>query len=131
MSSLIPVLTATPGITKTYNYGMAETFSWVPIQSQVRPLFARATYSVNLRDNEGIAGFDFLQAGTTYYNEYICIHTITSTTIAELTAANSTYGALGGGTGTNLFATTLPADFKLRGHIKGVRLSSGSAIAYK
>jgi hypothetical protein len=131
MSSLIPILTATPGTTKTYNFGMAETFSWVPIQTQVRPLFARATYSVNLKDNEGIAGFDFLQAGVTYYENYICIHTITSTTIGQLTALNSSFGAIGGGAGTNLFATPLPPDFKLRGHIKGITLTSGSAIGYK
>jgi hypothetical protein len=39
-----PLLTATPGEPSSYNPGMAETFSWVPMEGAGRPLFARAVY---------------------------------------------------------------------------------------
>ena len=42
MATLSPKLTATPTVPPTYNVGMAETFSWVPIEGAGRPLFARA-----------------------------------------------------------------------------------------
>lgn len=45
-----PILTTTPGLTAHYNVGMAETFSWVPMEGAGRPLFARATYLANASD---------------------------------------------------------------------------------
>ena len=45
--ALTPVLTATPSAPPTYNVGMAETFSWVPVEGANRPLYARATYLAN------------------------------------------------------------------------------------
>lgn len=131
MASLIPILTATPASPAGYNFGMAETFSWIPIKTPSRPLFARTVFSVNNKDNEGQSGFDFIQPGILYANNYICIQTINSTVIEELTAINSDFGTIGGGTNTNIFQTTLPADFKLRAEIKGIKLTSGAAIAYK
>ena len=50
MATLTPKLTATPSVPPTYNVGMAETFSWVPIEGADRPLFARAGYITNLDD---------------------------------------------------------------------------------
>lgn len=50
MASLNFVLTATPTTPPTYNVGMAETFSWVPVEGAGRPLFARATYLANASD---------------------------------------------------------------------------------
>ena len=51
MATLTPILTGTPGHPPSYNVGMAETFSWVPIDNDVnRPLFARASYITNLKD---------------------------------------------------------------------------------
>ena len=50
MANLIPTLTATPSVPPTYNTGMAETFSWVPVEGAGRPLFARAGYITNLSD---------------------------------------------------------------------------------
>ena len=51
MATLTPILTGTPGHPPTYNVGMAETFSWVPIENDAnRPLFARAGYITNLSD---------------------------------------------------------------------------------
>lgn len=51
MATFIPKLTSTPGQPPTYNVGMAETFSWIPIENDVdRPLFARAGYITNFDD---------------------------------------------------------------------------------
>tara|TARA_R110000868_G_scaffold55422_5_gene172228 strand:- start:1243 stop:1665 length:423 start_codon:yes stop_codon:yes gene_type:complete len=50
MATLSPLLTATPGTPPTYNVGMAETFSWIPVEGAGRPLFARATYLTNASD---------------------------------------------------------------------------------
>lgn len=50
MAILTPVLTGGNGI-PTYNLGMAETYSWIPIQNdQNRPMYARAGYITNLSD---------------------------------------------------------------------------------
>ena len=40
----------TPGIIPSYSVGMAETYSWVPIDGASRPLYARATYVTNFDD---------------------------------------------------------------------------------
>jgi hypothetical protein len=50
MATLVPKLTSTPSNPPTYNVGMAETFSWVPIEGAGRPLYARAGYITNLSD---------------------------------------------------------------------------------
>ena len=50
MASLSPLLTATPTTPPTYNVGMAETFSWVPVEGAGRPLYARAAYLANPQD---------------------------------------------------------------------------------
>lgn len=47
---LTPLLSATPGTPPSYSVGMAETYSWIPIQNEIRPLFAQATYVVNNSD---------------------------------------------------------------------------------
>ena len=49
--TLNPIITGTPGYPPSYNVGMAETFSWIPIENDAnRPLFARAGYITNLKD---------------------------------------------------------------------------------
>ena len=50
MPTLTTRLTSTPGAPPTYNVGMAETFSWIPIEGAGRPLFARAGYITNFED---------------------------------------------------------------------------------
>ena len=51
MATLTPIITGTPGEPPSYNVGMAETFSWIPIENDAnRPLFARAGYITNLSD---------------------------------------------------------------------------------
>lgn len=132
MATLSPILTSSPGNPPTYNFGIAETFSWVPVQNSVgRPLFAKAVYSVNRSANHGQDGFDFLAPGIPYTNNYTAIHTITNTTFSELSADNSTYGTIGGGANTNVFQTTFPSNFILNGPITHVKLATGSAIGYK
>lgn len=50
MAVLTPVLTGGNG-TPTYNLGMAETYSWIPIKNdQNRPMYARAGYITNFSD---------------------------------------------------------------------------------
>jgi hypothetical protein len=49
-STFTPILTATPGAPPTYNVGMAETFSWIPIEGAGRPIYARASYIANPED---------------------------------------------------------------------------------
>jgi len=50
--NLIPKIETTPGDPPTYSVGIAETFSWVPVdvEDDLRPLYARATYVVNSGD---------------------------------------------------------------------------------
>jgi len=49
--TLIPIITGTPENPLRYNLGIAETFSWIPIENNVgRPLYARASYITNLKD---------------------------------------------------------------------------------
>jgi hypothetical protein len=50
MATLTPILTTTPNTPPSYNVGMAETFSWIPIDGADRPLFARAMYLANPGD---------------------------------------------------------------------------------
>jgi hypothetical protein len=51
MATLTPIITGTPGYPPSYNVGMAETFSWIPVENDAnRPLFARAGYITNLSD---------------------------------------------------------------------------------
>jgi len=47
-----PILSATAGTPQSYNVGIAETYSWVPINGEIlgRPLYARANYITNLSD---------------------------------------------------------------------------------
>ena len=50
MAILVPILTGGNG-TPTYNLGIAETYSWIPIDNnQNRPIYARASYITNLSD---------------------------------------------------------------------------------
>jgi len=48
---LRPKLTPVSGDAPTYSVGMAETFSWVPVENnEGRPLYAQATYLTNAED---------------------------------------------------------------------------------
>ena len=49
---LTPILSATKDTSRSYNVGMAETYSWVPIEGPAlgRPMYARASYVTNFSD---------------------------------------------------------------------------------
>lgn len=49
---LTPILSATAGTPRAYNPGIADTYSWVPIEGEAlgRPLYARASYVTNFSD---------------------------------------------------------------------------------
>ena len=121
MATLTPIITGTPGQPPTYNTGMAETFSWIPVNNDAnRPLFAKATYEVNIA---GQSGFDYISANTISYGEYTSVLVVSSAKFQSLTATNSNVG--------ELTAITLPVGFSFSGPIKGIQLSFGSLIAYK
>ena len=49
MATLTPILTSTPGAPPTYNTGMAETFSWIPVENNAnRPMFAKIVYPIEI-----------------------------------------------------------------------------------
>ena len=49
---LTPILTSTAGTNRSYNVGIADTYSWVPIEGEAlgRPMYARAGYITNFSD---------------------------------------------------------------------------------
>lgn len=49
---LTPILTFTAGTSKAYNPGIADTYSWLPVEGEAlgRPLYARASYITNFSD---------------------------------------------------------------------------------
>ena len=49
---LTPILCATAGTSRSFNPGMAETYSWLPVEGEAlgRPLYARASYVTNFSD---------------------------------------------------------------------------------
>jgi hypothetical protein len=47
-TTLTPVLTSTPNSPTTYNTGIAETFSWVPVEGAGRPLYAKVVYPIEI-----------------------------------------------------------------------------------
>jgi hypothetical protein len=49
---LTPILTSTKNTSRAYNPGIAETYSWVPIEGDAlgRPLYAQASYITNFSD---------------------------------------------------------------------------------
>ena len=119
-----PVLTTTPALTSTYNPGMADTFSWIPMEGAGRPLFARAVYDVGAYSQLGQGGFDFIVGGQTASSgPYSTLQVVSACRIAGLTATNTTVGTLP--------AFELPVNFTFNGPIASVRLQYGAAIVYK
>ena len=69
MAVLTPVLTGGNGI-PTYNLGIAETYSWIPIQNdQSRPMYARAGYITNLKDLQISLSASNLNIGTVHLQD--------------------------------------------------------------
>lgn len=119
-----PVLTTTPALTTTYNPGMADTFSWIPMEGAGRPLFARAVYDVGAYSQLGQAGFDFIVGGQTASSgPYSTLQVVSGCRISGLTATNTTTGTL--------TSFELPVNFAFNGPITAVTLQYGAAILYK
>lgn len=118
-TSLSPLLSTAPPHLYSYNPGIAETQSWIPVINTERQLFAKAVYVVNDQNGMTYVG----PADTArYYGNYVSITCVTTTTFAELTALNSD------GTFTGV---AIPAGTVLKAPIKGFKLTSGSIIAQK
>jgi hypothetical protein len=117
--SLVPSITATPGNPPTYNPNIAETFSWIPVNTSQRTLFAKAVYSV---DTPNQNGFVLTADTSTIVGNFCAIKMITNTTFTGITADNSSLPTL---------AVTFPANFVLEGPITAYKLATGAVIASK
>lgn len=113
-TSLVPLITSAP---QNYNPNMAETYSWIPVSNNERPLFAKAVYVINNQ-----AGMTYTAGTTVFYGNYVSITCVTATVFEALTALNSD------GTFTGI---SIPAGTVLKAPIKGFKLTSGSVIAQK
>jgi hypothetical protein len=151
-TTLTPVLTTTPNSPVTYNAGMAETFSWVPVEGANRPLFAKATYLVNASDislsagnvnidtssietllhdlsaklnsQMGQSGFVFVQPSNgVVTGQFTTIQVVSTCKLATISATNSIT--------TGLTNYELPLNFTFNGPITTLSLTYGAAIAYK
>jgi hypothetical protein len=123
-----PIFTTTPALTATYNPGMADTFSWIPMEGAGRPLFARAVYVVGGggAGAGGANGFDFVVPSSIYTGPYSSVQVVSACRITGLTATGVSTTTV-----QNLTAYTLPADFAFTANIQGIRLQFGTVIAYK
>ncbi len=110
-TSLVPLITSAP---QNYNPNMAETYSWIPMSNNERPLFAKAVYSVN-----NSAGVTVGTNGNTYYGNWRSILCASATTFSALTALNSD-GALTG--------TSFPAGAVIEVPVKGFTISAGGPV---
>lgn len=155
-----PNLSLVPALTTTYNVGMADTFSWVPIDGAGRPLFARATYlanasdisvslsagdlNVNLTDVEnlitsantkldsvtGLLSSQLAQAG------FVAIQGGESasgqfSTVQVISACKISSIAATNSTVGPLTALELPTGLTFNGPITNIALSYGAVIVYK
>ncbi len=123
-----PIFTATPAPTASYNPGMAETFSWVPMEGAGRPLFAKAVNEVGGggAGAGGANGFDFVVPSSLYSGPYSSVQVASACRIAALTATGVSTTTV-----QSLTSYDLPAGFSFTATIQGIRLSYGTVIAYK
>lgn len=114
--SLSPLITS---VGENYSFGMAETFSYIPIENSERPLFAKAVYNVNAPNQNG---FVITVDTSTITGDFNSIRTIGTTRFSGITADNCSIPTL---------AFDFPANFLVEGHIRAYKLVSGSVIAYR
>jgi hypothetical protein len=110
-TSLVPLITSAA---LNYNPNMAETYSWVPMSNNERPLFAKAVYPV-----QNMAGVTVGTNGNAYFGDWRSILCAGATTFSALTALNSD-GSLTG--------TSFPAGTVLEVPIKGFAISAGGPV---
>lgn len=116
MATLTPLITSA---VQNYNFGMAETYSYVPVQNSERLLFAKAVYNVNSPNQNG---FVITSDTSTIEGKFSSIKTITTTRFSGITAENSSIPSL---------AFDFPANFVIEGPITAYKLSSGAVMALK
>jgi hypothetical protein len=107
---------------------MADTFSWIPIQGAVRPIFARATYDVTasaqIQNGATFINGTSLSAASSFgTTAWTSIYVVSTTSSTSLTASNWN--------GNNLTGLALTAGTTLYGLFTGIQLGGGSVIAYK
>jgi hypothetical protein len=120
-----PLFTATPATSGSYNPGIAETYSWVPMEGAGRPLFAKAVCVVGGGSGGG-NGFDFVVPSSVYTGPYSSIQVVSACKISGLTATGVSTTTV-----QNLTAYDLPASFSFSAVIQGISLRYGTVIAYK
>jgi hypothetical protein len=123
-----PIFTTTPALTATYNPGMADTFSWIPMDGAGRGLFARAVYVVGGggSGSGGGNGFDFVVPSSIYAGPYSSVQVASACRISGLTATGVSITTV-----QSLTAFDLPANFSFSAVIQGISLRYGTVIAYK
>jgi hypothetical protein len=120
-------MTLTPNLTSSgYDVlNFTDRYSYVTVNNDLgRPLFAKATYSIN--PLAGNNGFKVISNTSVVTGNFISIQTIASTAITALTAANG--NVINSGSGIN--GVTFPANFTINGYYIAIQLSSGSVLAY-
>ena len=118
MALLTPSLTGGNG-TPTYNVGMADTWSWVPIQNdQNRNFFARAVYVVN---STGSQGGQYLTGTSVLTGSWHSIYTVGTTVFAGTSGLAPVLG---------LSSVSIPSNVTLTGSFSAIQLNSGAVIAY-
>lgn len=120
-----PIFTTTPALTSTYNPGMAETFSWVPMEGAGRPLYAKAAYIVGGSTGDG-NGFDLVSPTAISTGPYSSIQVLSACRISGLTATNVSTATV-----QTLTAIELPVNFTFSAVIQGISLTYGRVLAYK
>jgi hypothetical protein len=156
---MTPLLTATPSVPPTYNVGMAETFSWIPVDGAGRPLYAQAVYLVNGGVGGGGGGggvsstVDITTPGTANtllntivgkLNQQLGLNGFdfiepgavrtgswTTITVATSTARFSVVGATGSTGLPNMTNYDFPITFTMSGPFTSIGLINGAVIAYK
>jgi hypothetical protein len=120
-------MTLTPNLTSSgYDVlNFADRYSYIPVINDLgRPLFAKATYTINPLG--GNNGFKVISNTSVVTGNFISIQTIASTAITALTAANGSVINSGSG----ISGVTFPANFTINGSYIGIQLASGSVLAY-
>ena len=125
MPTLSPLLTTTPAPVPTYSAQIAETFSWIPITSDVRPLYAKATYDIStnaLSQNGATLFTDTTQRAGSWTRLDVLAQAAVSLTSTNWDG-NATAGVMSN--------VTVNTGVTLYGNFTAIKLGSGTVLAYK
>lgn len=101
VTTLIPTLSTTPGQPLSYNVGIAETFSWIPVENNAnRPLYAQAVYDVNSSKTLGMKGFTWVSGPGSAVGPFAGV-LLTTTSNGETHAKVASLTAIDGSVATN------------------------------